>query len=115
MICLPCRVRPFGCLEELWRCCPSLPGVVRNLPKSTGRHRRAVVIATVLGTNLGIGLQQIVFQQLPVGPGVTLMSTAPVMALVAARFEGDPLQPRGIGAALLAVTGVAFTSLEAED
>ena len=37
------------------------------------------------------------------------MSTAPVMALVAARFEGD-LQPRGIGAALLAVTGV-FTSL----
>ena len=69
------------------------------------------MIATVLGTNLGIGLQQVVFQQLPVGPGVTLMSTAPVMALVAARFEGDSLQPRGVGAALLAVAGVAFTTL----
>ena len=69
------------------------------------------MIATVLGTNLGIVLQQVVFQQLPVGPGVTLMSTAPVMALVAARFEGDPLQPRGIAAAVLAVAGVAFTCL----
>ena len=83
----------------------------RKLPCQPAAINGRLMIATVLGTNLGIGLQQVVFQQLPVGPGVTLMSTAPVMALVAARFEGDPLQPRGIGAALLAVTGVAFTSL----
>ena len=68
-----------------------------------------MVIATVLGTNLGIALQQFVFQQMPVGPGVTLMGTAPVMALVIGRFEGDPIQPRGIAAALLAVSGVALT------
>ena len=83
----------------------------RKLPCQPAAINGRLMIATVLGTNLGIGLQQVVFQQLPVGPGVTLMSTAPVMALVASRFEGDPLQPRGIGAALLAVTGVAFTSL----
>ena len=83
----------------------------RKLPNQPAAINGRLMIATVLGTNLGIGLQQVVFQQLPVGPGVTLMSTAPVMALVAARFEGDPLQPRGIGAALLAVAGVAFTSL----
>ena len=90
---------------------PFSAGAWRELPSQPAAIDARLVIATVLGTNLGIGLQQIVFQQLPVGPGVTLMSTAPVMALVAARFEGDPLQPRGIGAALLAVTGVAFTSL----
>ncbi|MED5383138.1 MAG: DMT family transporter [Cyanobacteriota bacterium] len=90
---------------------PFSAGAWRKLPSQPAAIDARLVIATVLGTNLGIGLQQIVFQQLPVGPGVTLMSTAPVMALVAARFEGDPLQPRGIGAALLAVTGVAFTSL----
>ena len=44
---------------------------------------------------------------MPVGPGVTLMSTAPVMALIAGRFEGDPIQPRGVLAAVLAVAGVA--------
>ena len=64
-----------------------------------------------LGTNLGILLQQMVFQQMAVGPGVTLMSTAPVMALLIGRFEGDPIQPRGVAAALLAVAGVACTSL----
>ena len=90
---------------------PFSAGAWRKLPSQPAAIDARLVIATVLGTNLGIGLQQIVFQQLPVGPGVTLMSTAPVMALVAARFEGDPLQARGIGAALLAVTGVAFTSL----
>ena len=83
----------------------------QKLPSQPASSNSRLVIATVLGTNLGIVLQQVVFQQLPVGPGVTLMSTAPVMALVAARFEGDPLQPRGIAAAVLAVAGVAFTCL----
>ena len=50
-----------------------------------------------------------VFHQMAVGPGVTLMSTAPVMALMISRFEGDPIQLRGVAAAVLAVAGVAFT------
>lgn len=70
-----------------------------------------VFLATVLGTNLGIALQQLVFSSMPVGQGVTLMSTAPVMALLVGRLEGDPIQPRGVLAACLAVTGVALISL----
>ena len=70
-----------------------------------------VFLATMLGTNLGIALQQLVFSSMPVGQGVTLMSTAPVMALLIGRFEGDPIQLRGILAAFLAVTGVALISL----
>ena len=69
-----------------------------------------ILLATALGTNVGIVLQQLVFQTMPVGPGVTLMSTAPVMALVAGRFEGDPIQPRGVLAAVLAVAGVACSA-----
>ena len=70
-----------------------------------------IVIATVLGTNLGIALQQLVFRELPVGPGVTLMATAPVMALLIAPLEGDAIQPLGVLAALLALAGVAVTTL----
>ena len=70
-----------------------------------------MALATLLGTNLGILLQQMVFQTLPVGQGVTLLSTAPVMALLLARFEGDRLQLPGVLAAVLAVAGVACTSL----
>ena len=67
--------------------------------------------ATVLGTNLGIVLQQMVFQSMPVGPGVTLMSTAPVMALWVGQLEGDRIQLAGVAAAVMAVAGVACTSL----
>ena len=70
-----------------------------------------VILATLLGTNLGIVLQQIVFQMLPVGQGVTLMSTAPVMALFLHHLEGEALQWQGIVAGLLAVSGVALSSL----
>ena len=86
------------------------PGAEAALPSIRARRGR-VLLATLLGTNLGILLQQMVFQQMAVGPGVTLMSTAPVMALLIGRFEGDPIQPRGVAAALLAVAGVACTSL----
>ena len=70
-----------------------------------------VILATLLGTNLGIVLQQIVFQMLPVGQGITLMSTAPVMALFLHHLEGESLQWQGIVAGLLAVSGVALSSL----
>ena len=70
-----------------------------------------VILATLLGTNLGIVLQQIVFQMLPVGQGITLMSTAPVMALFLNHLEGESLQWQGIVAGLLAVSGVALSSL----
>ena len=67
--------------------------------------------ATALGTNLGIVLRHMVFQSMPVGAGVTLMSAAPVMALWVGQLEGDRIQLAGVAAAVLAVAGVACTSL----
>ena len=69
------------------------------------------MIATVVGTNGGILLQQVVLQTMPVGEGVTLMATAPVMALFVGRIEGDQIQLSGVAAAVLALAGVACTSL----
>ncbi|QEY33539.1 EamA family transporter [Synechococcus sp. RSCCF101] len=97
-----------------------LGGLVLLLPwcgSALRRGRRAgagqrrwlqVGLATFLGTNLGILLQQVVFQQLAVGPGVTLLSTAPVMALAVAHREGDAPRREGVLASLLSVTGVAL-------
>ncbi|MEC7392035.1 MAG: DMT family transporter [Cyanobacteriota bacterium] len=75
------------------------------------RERWKLLLATVVGTNGGILLQQVVLQTMPVGEGVTLMATAPVMALFVGRMEGDPIQLSGVAAAGLALAGVACTSL----
>ena len=58
-----------------------------------GSARLRILVATALGTNLGIALQQLVFQQMAVGPGVTPMSTAPVMALCIGHWEGSDSGP----------------------
>jgi len=67
-----------------------------------------VLLATGLGTVLGILLQQVVLQQLPLGVGITVLSTAPVMALLVARAEGDHPLAAGWLASALAVVGVAL-------
>ena len=56
-------------------------------------------------------LQQIALQQLPLGIATTVLSTAPVMALLVARAEQDRLGWQGLMASLLAVSGVALAVL----
>ena len=89
---------------------PFLNGIWRKT-NLTRREQWRLVIATVVGTNGGILLQQVVLQSMPVGEGVTLMATAPVMALFVGRMEGDQIQLSGVAAAGLALAGVACTSL----
>ena len=89
---------------------PFLNGIWRETGL-TRREQWKLVVATVIGTNGGILLQQVVLQTMPVGEGVTLMATAPVMALFVGRMEGDPIQLSGVAAALLALAGVACASL----
>jgi len=89
---------------------PLLKGIWSQAALSR-REQWRLVIATVIGTNGGILLQQVVLQSMPVGEGVTLMATAPVMALFVGRMEGDPIQLSGVAAAVLALAGVACTSL----
>lgn len=68
-----------------------------------------VLIATVLGTSVGIVLQQTALQRLPGGVAVALMATAPVMALPLAGLEGDRPGAWGAASALMALAGVSLT------
>ncbi len=77
-------------------------------PRPTQTRWHKVIIATLLGTNLGILLTQVVFGMLPVGQGVTMLSTAPVMALALSRQEGDRPKLAGLLSSFLSVVGVAL-------
>ena len=80
-------------------------------PQPSQRRWPRVLLATVLGTNVGIVLQQVVLKQLPLGIGITVLSTAPVMALFVAAPEGDHPHAGGVLASLLAVSGIALAVL----
>jgi drug/metabolite transporter (DMT)-like permease len=60
----------------------------------------------LLGTTLGIGLQQAALAQLPAAQAVTLLATAPAMAVLLAPLDGDRPGFSGVFAALLAALGV---------
>ncbi len=64
--------------------------------------------ATLLGTNLGILLQQIVFRNLPLGIGWTLLSTSTLVSLFFARFEGEEINKVSIILGLTTFLGVAI-------
>jgi drug/metabolite transporter (DMT)-like permease len=95
---------------------PLLPGLV-------GRQRRCwgpqpaqarwllVLAATLLGTVLGIALQQLALSRLPAGLAVALLSTSPVMAPLLAGAEGDRPGCRGWLAALLVLAGLGLLLL----
>ncbi len=76
-------------------------------PRPPGRRWPLALVATLLGTSLGIALQQTALQRLPGGLAVALMATAPVMALPLAGLEGDRPGWTGVAAALLALAGVS--------
>ena len=51
------------------------------------REKREFIISILMGTNMGIFLQQIVFQTLPLGIGWTLLSTSPIISLFFTKRE----------------------------
>jgi drug/metabolite transporter (DMT)-like permease len=77
-------------------------------PRPSRRRWPTVLVATLLGTSLGIVLQQAALAGLPGGLAVALLSTSPVMALPLARLEGDHPGWLGWGAAIAALAGVAL-------
>lgn len=70
----------------------------------------SMALATLLGTNLGILLQQIALAGLPGGLAVALLSTSPVMALPFAHLEADRPGARGLVAAGAATAGVSLVA-----
>lgn len=93
---------------------PLLPGLLGRLasagPRPVQRRWPLVILAALLGTTVGIGLQQTTLALLPAGEAVTLMATAPIMAVVMARWEGDRPGWPGVLAALLALLGVLLVA-----
>ena len=57
---------------------------LKNIEKN---QQKRFLLSILLGTNLGILLQQIVFKTLPIGIGWALLSTSPVISLFFAKNE----------------------------
>jgi len=58
--------------------------LLKNLEK---KQQKRFLISIILGTNIGILLQQVVFKTLPIGVGWALLSTSPVISLLFAKNE----------------------------
>ncbi len=86
---------------------PSL-GVAPSL--SPLKRWPTLLVATLLGTSLGIMLQQLALKGLSSGLAVALLSTSPVLALPFARLEGDRPGLPGLLAALAACAGVSLVA-----
>jgi drug/metabolite transporter (DMT)-like permease len=67
-----------------------------------------VLAAAVLGTFLGIWLQQAAISQLQAGVAQTLLATAPLFAMGLAALTGRRLGLPAVAGALLALMGVAL-------
>ena len=78
----------------------------KQQPRPATARWPLVLLATLLGTSLGIVLQQASLQQLPVGLAVSLLATAPLMALPLSRLEGDQPGWPGVLAGGLGFAGV---------
>ena len=57
---------------------------LKNIEK---KEQKRFLLSILLGTNIGIFLQQIVFKTLPIGIGWALLSTSPVISLLSAKNE----------------------------
>ena len=62
--------------------------IKNNIPK---KNKEKLLLASFLGTNIELFLQQTVFKFLTVGLGWTLLSCAPAMSLLFAKSEGEKI------------------------
>ncbi len=86
-----------------------------RLPSSSGPRPRpslrvlgVVVVAALLGTYLGIWLQQIALQRAAAGIAQTLLATSPLFVLPLVALTGERLSGRAIAGAAIAVSGIAL-------
>ena len=81
---------------------------IKSINNLSFKNKKSLVYATLLGTNLGIVLQQNVFQLLPIGLGWTLLSTSPVFSLFFAKAEGDRFTLRSLFFTATIIIGITI-------
>lgn len=77
-------------------------------PLESGRVLALVAVAAVLGTYLGIYLQQIALKYSPTGVAQALTATSPLFILPMAVLVGDRVTGRAVGGAVVALVGVVL-------
>ncbi len=75
------------------------------------KEKNQFIISVLMGTNIGILLQQIVFQSLPLGIGWTLLSTSPIISLVFTKREEGKLTTEIIITTFLLFIGICLILL----
>ena len=69
------------------------------------------IVSILLGTNIGIYLQQLVFQNLPLGIGWTILSTSPLFSLFLAKREEGKLSKETITFTIFLFFGISLMIL----
>ena len=75
------------------------------------KEMRKFIISVLMGSNIGIFLQQIVFQSLPLGIGWTLLSTSPIISLFFTKKEEGILTKEIIITTFLLFIGICLILL----
>ena len=75
------------------------------------KEKNHFILSVLMGTNIGILLQQIVFQSLPLGIGWTLLSTSPIVSLLFAKNEEGKLTNEVIFITFLLFIGICLILL----
>ncbi len=75
------------------------------------KEKNQFIVSVIMGTNIGILLQQIVFQSLPIGIGWTLLSTSPIVSLLFTKKEEGILTNEIIIITFLLFIGVCLILL----
>ena len=75
------------------------------------KEKNQFILSVIMGTNIGIFLQQIVFQSLPLGIGWTLLSTSPIFSLLFTKKEEGNLSIEIIITTFLLFIGICLILL----
>ena len=75
------------------------------------KEKNQFILSVLMGTNIGILLQQIVFQSLPLGIGWTLLSTSPIVSLLFTKKEEGKLTNEIIIITFLLFIGICLILL----
>ena len=86
--------------------------LVRSKGEWTLRHSpdvwRLVLAATVIGTYVGISLQQVAFKHASAGVTQALLSTSPLFILPIVVLGGEKVSIRAVGGVLVALLGISI-------